>query len=50
MINLVAKEKINGMSTVEKVFEFICTITGEVVIRSFFGEEAEGWKINGKEA
>ncbi|CAD8178750.1 unnamed protein product [Paramecium pentaurelia] len=50
MINLVTKEKINEMANVEKVFEFICSITGEVVIRSFFGEEAEGWKINGKEA
>lgn len=50
MINQVVKEKINGMPVAEKMFEFICTITGEVVIRSFFGVEAEGWKINGKEA
>ncbi|CAD8094874.1 unnamed protein product [Paramecium sonneborni] len=50
MINQVIKEKIIEMPKVEKVFEFICSITGEVVIRSFFGEEAEGWKINGKEA
>ncbi|CAD8161750.1 unnamed protein product [Paramecium octaurelia] len=50
MINQVVKEKIKGMPVAEKVFEFICQITGEVVIRSFFGIEAEGWKINGKEA
>ncbi|CAD8107911.1 unnamed protein product [Paramecium sonneborni] len=50
MINQVICDKINCNKSVNMIFQFICSITGEVVIRSFFGEEAQGWKINGKEA
>ncbi|CAD8192942.1 unnamed protein product [Paramecium pentaurelia] len=50
MMNQVVRNTINDNQFVDKVFQFICSITGEVVIRSFFGVEAEGWKINGKPA
>jgi hypothetical protein len=50
MMKEVVKEKIADILTVEKCYELACSITGEIVIRAFFGDEAKGWNINGKEA
>ncbi|CAD8198391.1 unnamed protein product [Paramecium octaurelia] len=50
MMNQVTRDAINNNQTVDKVFQYICSITGGIVIRSFFGQEAEGWLINDKPA
>lgn len=49
MMNEVINEKI-GTQQITKVFDFICSITGDIAIRSFFGDEAKGWKIDGRDA
>ncbi|CAD8207201.1 unnamed protein product [Paramecium pentaurelia] len=48
MINEVCLEKINQISG-DNVLQFLELITGQIVIRSFFGKSAEGVKINNKE-
>ncbi|CAD8127293.1 unnamed protein product [Paramecium sonneborni] len=48
MINEVCLEKINQICG-DNVLEFLELITGQVVIRSFFGNSAEGIKINKKQ-
>lgn len=48
MMNQVCLEKINKFQG-ENIVELLESITGEVVIKSFFGSSAEGVKINNKD-